>query len=260
MGARDGLRAIVLPPNDPAAENIGRHVIELGGFRRTGDGTYAAGRMILLEGEPAEVRLPEGVEEVIVASRHESRSGRPCLTVHAPGLPEEMRLPPSSPPTVKCLLAEMKRLAEDLSLPHQVSLEATHHGPSDFPVPITFAEIGSSKDEWINDLLGEVVARAILFSMRPPACRRAVGVGGPHYSPLHTRVSLETEIGIGHILPGSIRIGEGLVEMAVRKSSAEMIVVDWKGTERGQREACLRVSERMGIELVKAGDLLSKKA
>lgn len=259
MGVDPRIRVIIIPPSDPAAKNIERHVLELGGFKEE-SGVYRAGRAILLEGEPEAVSLPAEVEEVIVASRHESRSGRPCLTVHAPGLPEKMRLPPSSPPTAKCLLAEMKRLAEDLDLPHQVSLEATHHGPCDFPVPITFAEIGSSRVEWTSDVLGEVVARSILSSLRPPACRRAIGVGGPHYSPLHTRVSLETEVGIGHILSSNVQVSEPLVEMAVRRSSADMIVIDWKGAKREQRETCLRVSERLGVEIVRAGDLLSKKA
>lgn len=252
-------KIILASESDPAAQNIKRHLLRLEKFVEIENGIYSSPKALLIEESPQSVSLPSTVEEVIVASRHASQSGRPSLTVHAPGLPEKSLLPPASPPTVRAALLELKNQAALLNLPHQVSLEATHHEPGDFAVPITFVEIGSEENEWVNESAGEAVARAILYALNPPPCRSAVGIGGPHYSPLYTRISLESNVGFGHILSKHAPARIELVKLALEKSSSRMIVLDWKGATKEQREICLELSENLGIEVVKAGSLLVKK-
>ncbi|MEM1689079.1 MAG: D-aminoacyl-tRNA deacylase [Candidatus Hadarchaeales archaeon] len=252
-------KVILASKSDPAAQNIKRHLLRLGNFIEIEKGVYTSQKALLIETSPQSVSLPSGTDEVIVASRHASQSGRPSLTVHVPGLPEKSLLPPASPSTVRAALLELRNQVARLNLPHQVSLEATHHEPGDFAVPITFVEIGSEEKEWVNENAGEAVARAILSALDPHPCKFAIGVGGPHYSPLYTRISFESNIGFGHILSKHAPANVELIRLALEKSSSRMIVLDWKGATREQREICLEISENFGIEVVKAGSLLVKK-
>ncbi|MEM2192779.1 MAG: D-aminoacyl-tRNA deacylase, partial [Candidatus Hadarchaeales archaeon] len=203
--------------------------------------------------------LPAGTEEVIVASRHASASERPSLTVHAPGFLEKRELAIAKPQTIKAALAELKKAVEEFTLPHQVSLEATHHGPVHPNVPITFVEIGSTEEEWKNDLAGKAAARAIIAATKGTPARCAVGVGGPHYAPLITQAVLSADIATGHIIPKHITTNESLLRKAIERTSGkvEMILLDWKGATKEQRDLCARISEELKIPVVKAGSILT---
>jgi D-aminoacyl-tRNA deacylase len=246
------MKLLVASRRDVAAQTILQKLKEI-------SGAISDTRILEIGGESVSLSaLPEGVEGVIVLSRHASESGRPSLTTHVPGLLEEKQLAVASPPTLKAALAELARAKEELGLPHQVSLEATHHGPATLGAPVTFIEIGSTPEHWRDELAAEAAARAALAALFPPSCKRAIGVGGIHYSPLHTRVALETEVGIGHILPKYSSISESLIEQAIRRTTGrvDLIVVDRKGTTAEQRELCSRVGERLNIQVVRAGSLL----
>ena len=49
---------------------------------------------------------------------------------------------------MKSILMEMKRLAEQKGLKYDVTLEVTHHGPTELSVPSLYAEIGSTEIQW----------------------------------------------------------------------------------------------------------------
>jgi D-aminoacyl-tRNA deacylase len=84
--------------------------------------------------------------------------------------------------------------------PHgfQVSLEATHHSPTQFETPMFFAEVGSGERQWRDEAvcryLAEAIVRGIGSKGRAPV---AIGFGGGHYCP--TFSVLERETAFGHI-------------------------------------------------------------
>lgn len=254
-------RLLLAPSGDPAARNICHHLLKLYPFRRLGE-VYTHGDFALLpfEGNPLEMEvLPFPAGEVVVLSRHASTSGLPTLSVHVPGEPRKERLALAKPETVGSLLRSLQVVKEEMDLPHQVCLEATHHGPTELDVPVTFVEIGSTKEEWTNEEAGEAVARAVLSP--PGECLRAVGVGGPHYAPRHTEVVLKTKYWIGHLLPKYVTFTEDLLRKAMSRTEGgtDLVLSDEDGLSSEQKRLLNEIYKRLGITKLTVKGSLSQK-
>lgn len=145
---------------------------------------------------------------VLVASRHRAESGRPALTVHPIGNPvaadfggRPRTLVPTDPVVMGRVLRRLH--AEAHGLKHQVTLEATHHGPY-LETPTMFVEIGTDEKAWKDRELGRRVARAILAAGTPSVGDEApslVMLGGSHYAPKATDLVKAGRANFGHILP-----------------------------------------------------------
>jgi D-aminoacyl-tRNA deacylase len=260
------MKLILASTQDPAAKNITARLLEIYDFERspTSPNTHVYGNVTLVTiagGVTQLTGLPIDADEVIVASRHASESGTPSLTIHAPGEPSRLELAMASPPTIKSALKALERTRDELKLTYDVSLEATHHGPTRLEVPVTFVEIGSSLEQWRDEKAGEAVARAIMTAATSTVkCRRAVGLGGPHYAPRHTEVVLRTDVGVGHILPKYVSIDEALLERAIvrTRGGIELLAIDWKGLSGEQRQISQRVASRLGIQAMRTREILSQ--
>jgi D-aminoacyl-tRNA deacylase len=258
------MKLILASAQDPAALNIAACLLELHDFEkyRTLPNAYICGNVLLvkIDHEATQITTPPfNADEVIVASRHASEAGKPSLTVHAPGELERGELAVASPPTIKSALQELASMRDEFGLPHEVSLEATHHGPTKLGVPVTFIEIGSTPDQWQNERAGEVAARAIMAAATSSTkCTNAIGFGGPHYAPRHTEVTLHTDIAVGHILPKYSSLDEKLIERAVlcTRNGARLFVLDRKGMSMEQRMLCQRVAAGLGIRTAFTGEIL----
>jgi D-aminoacyl-tRNA deacylase len=87
---------------------------------------------------------------VVFLSRHSSQSGKPTLSVHAPGnfasaelggLAHRLSIAPAA--AMRDVLGALSHLKTEMKLNYEVSYECTHHGPS-LDVPTMFVELGSS--------------------------------------------------------------------------------------------------------------------
>jgi len=115
-----------------------------------------------------------GVESIIFASRHSSSSGQATLTVHATGNPlneakyggNPQSLGIADPNRMKAALSVLESEVLEENLPYNVSLEATHHGPTEMNVAVMFVEIGSEPIQWGDPLAGEAAAKAIVKAVR----------------------------------------------------------------------------------------------
>jgi D-aminoacyl-tRNA deacylase len=172
----------------------------------------------------------------IVASRHKSGSGTPTLTAHSPGNygiaqagGGDMEL--GYAPALYLRLAGML-LQENKKDGYESCLEATHHGPTGFPFPIMFVEVGSGINEW-NDLSACRIAAGIiarLISGEPQDAPAAIGFGGGHYC---RKFSGVTDYAIGHICPkyNLANLDSSLVEQMIEKTvpRPEYALVEKKG-------------------------------
>ncbi|MFQ5815086.1 MAG: D-aminoacyl-tRNA deacylase [Candidatus Hydrothermarchaeaceae archaeon] len=208
-------------------------------------------------------------EYYVFASRHSSVSKERTLTVHVPGnlsgeakfggRPYEIAY--SNADAMKTALIELQKAKEELNLDYRVSLEATHHGPTELKKPVLFVEVGSTIDEWNDKDAIDIVARA---SLRAAENRvvfdKAIGIGGRHYAPLHTKVVLGSELAVGHILP-SYSIGhlrEETLLQAVEKTKASFAYLDRKGMRAYERSRILEMASKIGLELKRGRDLKSQ--
>lgn len=148
-------------------------------------------------------------DTILVASRHRAESGKPALTVHPignlgsadfGGLPQ--RLVPTDPVVMGRVLRALQREAKGLK--HEVTFEATHHGPY-LETPTAYVEIGTDEASWTDRDIGRRVARALLAAATPTpgdAAPVLVSLGGSHYAPRATDLARKGKANFGHIVPG----------------------------------------------------------
>lgn len=267
-----GAVAVLASKHDPAGMNIASHLLpKLRGPSQNGGVPAPNARLVLLDEDlVCADGFPESLSPrpdlAIFASRHESESGQPCLTVHAPGnIGESLHggrgrhLSIASPLEMKEALRALKALNSNPRF--QVTLEATHHGPLT-EVPSFFIEIGSSPPDWRNEAAGEVLAKAILCVLDHPIRPGpvAVGVGGPHYSPGFTELVIDTEFSVSHVVPKH-QIGvvdDSMLQMLFERSSprATFAVLDWKGIRGEDRRTLVASMDRAGLRHARLRDCL----
>ena len=162
------------------------------------------------------------IDDVLILSRHVSRSNTPAMTLHAIGIPgvlpygeqgnsggeNGLLVPPSK--YFASLFRRMNLLAREkkLNLDFDLTLETTHHGPI-LTTPTLYIEIGSTENEWsredVADCWAEVISDVlVMFGGKStyfnPDSDVMIGFGGGHYAPRHKAVILNSDINIGHII------------------------------------------------------------
>jgi D-aminoacyl-tRNA deacylase len=268
------LRIIVYSQSDLAGRNIAQHLRVDMSLQEVppGEGSFPAwkgGDILLLETRARLIELDmdtRGAQWLLCLSRHRSESGRRCLTVHTPGnltesaelggTPSQIGI--SNPPLQTRLLAELKEERDSMGIADEVTVEATHHGPTSLPCPITFIEIGSDEGAWGDTRLGQCVARAIERSLLNghPSPPSAIGVGGGHYPEKFTNLMLEGRFSVGHIVPKYAMTAGMVPEMfssCIERSwgGIAAAIVDWKGTPSAHKEYLKALTKSLGIELVR---------
>jgi D-aminoacyl-tRNA deacylase len=204
---------------------------------------------------------------IIFASKHRSKEEVSSLTVHCTGNPSDdarlggcpKSLAVSSPAAMKSILMEMKRLAEQKGLKYDVTLEVTHHGPTELSVPSLYAEIGSTEVQWKDPEAGEVAAKAIL-AVSLENVPVAIGFGGGHYAMRQTGLLFETSISFGHNFPKYKLefLDESLIRQAIEKSKADFAYFDRKSMKSEERKKISEILEKLGLSILKESEIREK--
>jgi len=263
---------IIASEKDPAALNIASFLVRDYGFDRSTE--YADPRIlrkgdVLLAQVEEESIYVETVDSlatataVIFASKHTSEKGEPGLTVHctgnvlneAPygGQPKSLAL--AEPNRMRAALLSLSESREELGLAYLVSLEATHHGPTELRVPSMFVEIGSSAKQWEDPAAGKAVARAIWTAATHPSDGiPAVGFGGGHYSWKHTEAVVKDGFALGHILSKYFfqSYDPAIVELAFRRTMGDCshAVIDKKGMRAAERSTLVEFLKKSGRDVI----------
>ncbi len=271
MESSSSRHVIVASRADPASVNIAANLKELFHFsepKQTGlAGVYANDSVSPVEiEEPGIFVRPNGVSlsasQLIFASNHVSSSGTPARTVHATGNPTREALYGGSPEqlsqvdprAIKEALRSLKNEALKRGLEIEITMEATHHGPTGFDIPVMFVEIGSGPAQWRDPLLGQVAANAIRASINKPARAgtNRIGFGGTHYPAKFTFANFESDDAVGHVLSRrafDAGISESTLRQAIDKTlgGTPSALIDWKGLNGKQRQDLLLVLEKWNI-------------
>jgi D-aminoacyl-tRNA deacylase len=275
----DPMRLLVSSPEDQASVNIRDELIALGGWERSGrfEGTPALVRgdltLITIPGvhlhcdhidDQVEAALGQRPEAVVFLSRHRAASGQRSLTVHPIGNwnraehgGRERELVQAAPDLMTSLLRELKRQA--VGLPFEVTFEVTHHGPY-LETPTLFIEIGSSEASWGDQDAARAIARS-LTEVPVIACPRAIGIGGGHYAPRFTEVSLAKKISFGHMLPNHALDLTDMDDLAAKitrgmeRSGASLAYVHKKSMKRSEATMVSKLIADLGYRVVDSSDL-----
>src|SRR5207253_4771741 len=89
-----------------------------------------------------------------------------------------------NPSIIRRALRALKAGVAKAGVQIEVTMEATHHGPTSLSMPVCFVEIGSGESEWTDPILGEIAANAVISAIEKigETYPTAVGFGGTHYS------------------------------------------------------------------------------
>lgn len=131
---------------------------------------------------------PEKFDLFIFVSTHKSETNTPALTCHSTGNFTSFNALGGNPfelcrtsaiPLKKAFLS----LKENKLEGYDVTLEATHHGPTTLQNPSLFVEVGSTEKEWNDIDACKAAAKAILSACSEEKVngKIALGFGGTHY-------------------------------------------------------------------------------
>lgn len=204
------------------------------------------------------------VDAVIFASRHRSESNEPALTVHWTGNPtsradfggKPKSLSLADPQRMRAALLALDEAREAGNLNYAVTLEATHHGPTELGVPTLFVEIGSTETQWKDVEAAGAVSEAIWKAATTPLSgKSAVGFGGGHYANKQCLAIRKDGFAFGHILSKYFfeEYDDEIVRMAFKRTVGDCrtAVIDWKGVRGRDRAKLLDTLKSLSVEVVR---------
>ncbi|MEW6036196.1 MAG: D-aminoacyl-tRNA deacylase [Candidatus Micrarchaeota archaeon] len=252
---------ILFTSENIASLNIAGKLIERHGFAEQAKDEWIAGGVRLIDTHaPSVLEVPTGFQTdcLLVLSTHKSRTHEKVMTAHMPGnwgdagmggSPRTLNMAPAS--RLKTLFREIKKQADRIGW--GASLEADHHGPT-CGVPIMFAEIGSSEEEWGDDTAAAAMADAVAAALpKHETFETVFGVGGGHCPRELTKLVLESELAVGHIAPKYAidllddEMFSQAIERNVEKVSRVLVVKDQANL--AQKEKIRKLAEGHGIAL-----------
>jgi D-aminoacyl-tRNA deacylase len=218
----------------------------------------------LLELDSLDKIFPDS-EAFIFLSRHSSESGIPTLTCHFTGnfsdnnqyggLPRELGI---------CHPFLQKQFIKEISdkqycvRDYEITIEATHHGPTSLKKPLLFIEIGSTEKQWVDTQAASVVCDILISiltrKITQTRCRTVgIALGGTHYPRKFNKLLLETEFGLASVAPRhSLNwIDESMIDQMLSKSFEKVThgIVDRKGLGR-EKSRILELIHKKGLELL----------
>jgi len=212
------------------------------------------------------VREEVGVhaDEVVFLSKHRAASGKPTLTVHPIGNfgkaeygGRDGSLVPAAPTFLSGMLREMS--VRGKGLPFQISYEVTHHGPF-LNVPTSYLEIGSDEVNWGHQEAAEALAGSLL-NFTPSDGPVVVGVGGGHYAPRFSEVTLVKKVSFGHMVAKHVlEAGDddhaiSVVTKALKASGTDAAYIHKKSFSRPDARRLTELIQGAGFKVLEGGDL-----
>jgi D-aminoacyl-tRNA deacylase len=214
---------IINSQRDPAGTNILQRIIENYEFRKTelsfdSNPVYSYQNIFLASSRKEIVNVGSELDEsfgsasfhYIFISKHRAESQIPSLTAHFTGNfgsndfggnPREISK--YSPSMLKHYLQTLNSMKNEIAKQYNLTLEATHHGPTSLRRPSMFVELGSLPEQWKDEKVAKCIAKALMTSLKTEERydRCAIALGGTHYPEKFNRLILETEIALGVVVP-----------------------------------------------------------
>ena len=265
---------IVATVSDLASRTLAEALISGQGFKSTGIGllgkpVYQRGSLMLATFEGTIVSPPDldrffNPRAYVFLSRHSAESGIASLTGHTTGnfsreakfggVGGELGL--ADPGLLKdYMMALWERKGKAPG--YEVTLEATHHGPTSLAKPVLFVELGSSEKYWGDKQAAAVVAEALVHALsnRRIWDKVAIGFGGTHYPAKFNEAVTTGDIAVSFIAPkyALAEVDEKMVGQMIQRTASPVryALLDWKGLGPS-KEKIMGLVSRFGLEAIRA--------
>lgn len=264
---------LVTSTKDRASTTIAKSLVENHGFESTkitllGNPVLQRGRLLLVRIDAEIVSPPDldiyfNPQAYVFLSRHRAESGIPSLTVHTTGnftneeylggRPREVGW--INPDLQKNYMVSLDKRKGQLE-GYQITIEATHHGPTSLRRPVLFVELGSSEKNWGDANAAEVIGDALMETLIEGRTweRVAIAFGGTHYPEKLNRLLLESDIALSAVVAKYYLEGidEGMFGQLIQKTKRfpRYAAMDWKGMGK-HKERIMELVNRFALEVIK---------
>ena len=176
----------------------------------------------------------------VFLSKHAAKSGVLALTCHSTGNFSEAKFGGNNrqvaiphPNLQKTYLQSLQKHQSEFS-EFQITIEATHHGPTALTKPTIFIEIGTTKKQWTDISLCISVAKLVHHVLVNTISENPVAIcfGGTHYSLKFTNELLVGKFALGTVMPKHAldNLDEKLFSHIISQNKlAKFALLDWRG-------------------------------
>ena len=144
---------------------------------------------------------------------------------------------------------------KDVFSDFQITIEATHHGPTSLNKPALFIEIGTTEKQWTNTKLCDSVAQIVVDVMNNEQKVSPVALcfGGTHYPEKFTEELIDGEHALGTVVPKHALefLDEELFSHILKRNQmAKVALLDWGGLGKDKQKV-LQLIETTDLEVIK---------
>ena len=257
------MELLVAYQDDPAGHNMAKYLSK----EMTLEGDVFRGKYYDLLIIPTPAISADWLEEkydydgFIFLSKHAAESGVLALTCHSTGNFSDAKFGGNNkqvaiphPDFQKSYLQTLKKNQEQFP-EFQITIEATHHGPTALNKPCIFVEIGTTEKQWTDVSLCNSVAKLVhqVLSGEIPKNPVAICFGGTHYPSKFTKQLLEGKYALGTVTPKHALddLNEELFSHIMSQNSmAKFALLDWGGLGPNKQKV-LDFLEQTKLEVIK---------
>ena len=200
-------------------------------------------------------------DRYVFLSKHAAESGKLALTCHSTGNfdvakfggnSKQIAIPfPSFQKTyLQNLWKERKNFPD-----FQITIEATHHGPTNLSKPCIFVEIGTTPQQWNNTDLRNSIAGTVKRTFNEPLTQFpfAVCFGGTHYSEKFTNEIINGKFALGTVVPKYAMefLDESLFSHIIERNiGADVAILDWNSLGKNKQKI-IELLSTTALEVIK---------
>ena len=137
---------------------------------------------------------------------------------------------------------------------YEITIEATHHGPTSLKKPTLFIEIGSTAKQWVDKHAASTVCDSLISLLTRKKntntnCKSVgIALGGTHYPTKFNQLLLESDFGLAAIAAkhNLTTIDESMMQQMISKSVEKVthVIVDRKGLGKEKHRIMQLVDEK----------------
>ncbi len=197
----------------------------------------------------------------VFLSKHAAQSGELALTCHSTGNFSDAQFGGNKrqiaiphPDLQKAYMQKLWQNRKDFA-EFQITIEATHHGPTALSKPAIFIEIGTTEKQWTDESLCNSIAKLVLGVMSEPAKSSPVALcfGGTHYPEKFTEELIHGSHSLGTVIPKHALefLDRDLFSHILQQNKqAKTALLDWAGLGP-HKQKVLDLLSATSLEVVK---------
>jgi D-aminoacyl-tRNA deacylase len=197
----------------------------------------------------------------VFLSKHAAESGVLALTCHSTGNFSDAKFGGKNrqvaiphPDLQKSYLQKLWEHKNDFS-DFQITIEATHHGPTALNKPSIFIEIGTTEKQWTDTTLCSSVAKLVVETLKEKQKSSPVAIcfGGTHYPEKFTKELIQGKHALGTVIPkhGLDFLDQELFSHILeRNNMAKSALLDWTGLGQNKQKV-LDLLSQTDLEVIR---------